>query len=68
MAERSPKGLGRRSRLWLMGALAFAVLGGLGYYFASVATQPSLVSGEGADLATPQELEAEQTEGDGGGQ
>ena len=68
MAERSPVGLGRRSRLWLAGAVAVAVLVGLVYYFSTTATQPSLVGGDGADLRTPQEIEAEQDGGDGASQ
>ncbi len=59
MAKQQAKNDARRSRLWLWIAIGVAVAAGAFYYFASVATQPSLVSGEGADLTSPQEVEAE---------
>ena len=58
MAE--PPGRRRMRGFWLRGvALALALLGGVVYYVSSVGTQPSLVSGEGADRVSPEEAETE---------
>jgi hypothetical protein len=67
MADRRDRHNLGNSRLWLWGAAAAAVILGVVYYFGSVATQPSLVSGEGADLTTPEEVEAEVLDGEAAG-
>lgn len=54
-----------RSTWLIAAAVALAILGGIGYWIFSVNTQPSLVSDEGADLVTPEELDAEQGEAGG---
>ena len=47
----------RHSRMWIWGAALVAVVMGAGYYIASINTQPSLISDDGADLVTPEEAE-----------
>lgn len=57
MADRSAR---RRQTIWyVVAALVIAVVAGGGYWIFSASTQPSLVSDDGADLVTPEELDAE---------
>jgi Ni,Fe-hydrogenase I cytochrome b subunit len=57
MAGRRSSRSMRHSRMWIWGAALVAVVMGAGYYIASINTQPSLISDDGADLVTPEEVE-----------
>jgi hypothetical protein len=58
MAER-PERRGMHGKWLWVAAFAIALLLGVGYYVFSVQTQPSLVTDEGAELVSPEEVEEE---------